>query len=191
MYNNILNYQIYHSIHSHNGNPILTIEYFSICNSEINPKPPKVEKKKLFVQNLTGKAEKWYKLLRKQALTFEEKEKFKKAGICFYCKGLSSNLLRGEDLSSKLSDKLLMINKTSPTLNTQQIDPSHLILNIQLNNHGTLTDHTITPIQNLNGSTLNPNQLLTITLNITVRPSTIQLSFKISESLTPTILGQN
>ncbi|KXN64715.1 hypothetical protein CONCODRAFT_14066 [Conidiobolus coronatus NRRL 28638] len=45
----------------------------------------------------------------------------------------------GEDLSSKPADNLLMINKTSPTLNTQQIDPSHLILNNQLNNLGTYT----------------------------------------------------
>ncbi|KXN64621.1 hypothetical protein CONCODRAFT_14207, partial [Conidiobolus coronatus NRRL 28638] len=71
----------------------------------------------------------------KKSLNFEQKEKFKKDGICFYYRE-KGHIVRDcrEDLSSKPIDKLLMINKTSPTLNTQQIDPSHLILNIQLNN---------------------------------------------------------
>ncbi|KXN64890.1 hypothetical protein CONCODRAFT_13740 [Conidiobolus coronatus NRRL 28638] len=46
---------------------------------------------------------------------------------------LEKKAILDEDLSSKTTDKLLIINKTSPTLNTLQIDPSHLILNIQLN----------------------------------------------------------
>jgi hypothetical protein len=52
-------------------------------------------------------------------------------------------------------------------------------------------DPNISPIRNLNGNTLNPNQLETVPLNITVSPKTILLSFKIIEAPTPTILGLN
>jgi hypothetical protein len=52
-------------------------------------------------------------------------------------------------------------------------------------------DPNISPIQNLNRNTLNPNQLETVHLNLTVGPKTILLSFKIIEASTPTILGLN
>jgi hypothetical protein len=52
-------------------------------------------------------------------------------------------------------------------------------------------DLNISPIQNLNGSTLNPNQLETVPLNITISPKTILFSFKIFEAPTPSILGLN
>ena len=118
-------------------------------------------------------------------------------------------------MSSKPTDKLHIINKTSNTP-TPTLDPSHLILNIQLNNLGTYaildtggrycymskqfaeennieveSDPNISPIQNLNDNNLNPNLLQTKPLNITVGPKTVLLSFKIIESPTPTILGLN
>lgn len=85
-------------------------------------------------------------------------------------------------MSTNTTDKLHIINKTSPLPNSQ-LDPSHLILNIQLNNLGTYAildtggrycymskefadenniqleaDPNIAPIQNLNDNILNPNQ---------------------------------
>ncbi|KXN64687.1 hypothetical protein CONCODRAFT_14116 [Conidiobolus coronatus NRRL 28638] len=133
MYKHILTYQINHSIQLHNGNPILTEEYLSICNSEINSQLPEEEKKKLLVKILLEKLKNeefeslfspledrnivCYKRLKKcrqkesktkiesklkktigppqnlrprtvekKDLATEEKEKFKKDGIYFYCR---------------------------------------------------------------------------------------------------------
>jgi hypothetical protein len=52
-------------------------------------------------------------------------------------------------------------------------------------------DPNISPIQNLNRSTLNLNQLETIPLNIIVGLKTILLTFKIIEAPTPNILSLN
>jgi hypothetical protein len=118
-------------------------------------------------------------------------------------------------LSSIPIEKLYVINKFSPTT-PNIIDPSHLILNIQLNNLGSFAildtgnrycymskqfaadnniklriDPKFSPIQNLNENTLSPNQLKTVPINITDGPITILFSFKIIEAPTPTILGLN
>jgi hypothetical protein len=66
VYNNIPTYHFNSIKNRYNGNPILTEEYLTKCNSEINTNLPDEEKKKLFSQNLTRKAENWFKSISRR-----------------------------------------------------------------------------------------------------------------------------
>jgi hypothetical protein len=70
------------------------------------------------------------------------------------------------------------------------VDDIAICLNNLLNNNNNELgiDTNISPIQNLNGGTLNPNQLKTIPLNNTVGPKTILYLLK-NYAPTPTILS--
>jgi hypothetical protein len=66
VYNNIPAYHFNSINNRYNSNPILTEEYLINCNLEINSNLPNEEKKKLFGQNLTRKAENWFKSISRR-----------------------------------------------------------------------------------------------------------------------------